>query len=209
MSMYEKSIIRISHVEKDTTLLGPYNRFVIWVHGCCFDCEGCLATNTKNGAYEDIEVSALAQIVANSSCEGITISGGEPFLQSTALLNLIRCIKEFRDIGVIVYSGFTLAEIKQDKVMSTLLSDIDILIDGRYVKELDDNRAYVGSSNQIIHYLSSRYTNVGKRYYAAGKRRAEIKITENQAILIGVPSHNVLKTWQDIKDKSGGMNNDF
>lgn len=209
MSMYENSIIRISHVEKDTTLLGPYNRFVIWVHGCCFDCEGCLATNTKNGSYEEIEVNALAQLIASSACEGITISGGEPFLQSTALLNLIRRVKEFRDIGVIVYSGFTLAEIKQDKVMSALLSDIDILIDGRYVKELDDNRAYVGSSNQMIHYLSSRYTNAGKTYYAAEKRRAEIKITANQAILIGVPSHNVLKTWQDIKDKSGGMKNDF
>lgn len=207
--MYENSIIRISHVEKDTTLLGPYNRFVIWVHGCCFDCEGCLATNTKNGTYKEIEVNALAQLIASSACEGITISGGEPFLQSTALLNLIKCVKEFRDIGVIVYSGFTLPEIKQDKVMSALLSDIDILIDGRYVKELDDNRAYVGSSNQMIHYLSSRYTNAGEAYYAAEKRRAEIKITANQVILIGVPSHNVLKTWQDIKDKSGGMKNDF
>ena len=207
--MYEKSIIKISHIEESTNLLGPYNRFVIWVHGCCFNCEGCLATNTKNGTYEEFNVSILSQMIANSSCEGITISGGEPFLQSTALLNLIISTKRIRDIGVIVYSGFTLNEIKQDKDMSALLPEIDILIDGKYIKELDDNRPYVGSSNQIIHYLTSRYESAGNVYYAASKRRAEIKLTGNQAILIGVPSHNVLKTWQDIKEKSGGMNNDF
>lgn len=151
----------------------------------------------------------LAKRVAKSPCEGITISGGEPFLQANALLNLIRKIKYQRDIGVVVYSGFTLDELKQDEEMSLLLSEVDILIDGRYIKELDDNRAYVGSSNQIIHYLSPRYTNIGKEYYSANKRRAEIKLTGTQAILIGVPSHNVLKTWQDIKEKSGGMNNDF
>ncbi len=209
MSIYEKSIIKVSHVEESTDLLGPYNRFVIWVHGCCFDCEGCLAENTKNGAYEEVEINSLANRIANSLCEGITISGGEPFLQASALLCLIRKIKEQRDIGIVVYSGFTLEELKQDDEMSLLLSEIDILIDGRYIKELDDNRAYVGSSNQRIHYLSSRYTNIGKEYYGANKRRAEIKLTGTQAILIGVPSHNVLKTWQDIKEKSGGMNNDF
>lgn len=209
MNMYEKPVIRISHIEENTNLLGPYNRFVIWVHGCCFNCEGCLAENTKNGSYEDVDIVELAQRIADSNCEGITISGGEPFLQAEALISLIRTIKTRRDIGVIVYSGFTLDELERDDEKSSLLSEIDVLIDGRYIKELDDGRAYVGSSNQIIHYLSSRYTNIGKDYYAASKRRAEIKLTGTQAILIGVPSHNVLKTWQDIKNKSGGMNNDF
>lgn len=209
MSIYEKSIIKVSHIEESTDLLGPYSRFVIWVHGCCFDCEGCLAENTRAGTYEEIETDVLAKQIIESSCEGITISGGEPFLQSVALLGMIQKIKEQRDIGVVVYSGFTLDELKQDEEMSLLLPEVDILIDGRYIKELDDNRAYVGSSNQIIHYLSPRYTNIGKEYYSASKRRVEIKLTGTQAILIGVPSHNVLKTWQDIKEKSGGMNNDF
>lgn len=209
MNMYEKTIIKISHIEESTNLLGPFNRFVIWVHGCCFDCEGCLAENTKNGVYEEVPISELSERIVESHCEGITVSGGEPFLQSVALLKLIQSVKQKRDIGVIVYSGFTLAELKQDKDMVAFLKEIDILIDGKYIKELDDNRPYVGSSNQIIHYLSSRYSNVGKDYYAASKRQAEIKLTGKQAILVGVPSHNVLRIWQDIKKKSGGMNNDF
>ncbi len=202
-------VLRIAHFEENTDLLGPFNRFVIWVHGCCFDCDGCLAENAKNGSFETIEVDDLAARIVNSTCEGITISGGEPFLQSAALLVLLRHIKKCRDIGVIVYSGFTINELKQDEDKAALLSEIDVLIDGRYVKELDIGQAYVGSSNQIIHYLSSRYLIAGKEYYATNKRRAEIKLTETQAILIGVPSHGVLKIWQDIKRKSGGMKNDF
>lgn len=209
MSIVGKSILKISHIEESTDLLGPYQRFIIWVHGCCFDCEGCLAANTKNGAYEEIETERLAQRIANSECEGITISGGEPFLQASELLRLIQSVKMIRDIGVIVYSGFTLKELRQDDNMSALLSEIDLLIDGKYIKELDDNRPYVGSSNQIIHYLSSRYENIGKEYYSVDKRRAEIKLTGTQAILIGVPSHSVLKIWQEIKEKNGGTENDF
>ena len=209
MNSYDKSVLSVSHIEKSTNLLGPYNRFVIWVHGCCFDCEGCLASNTKTGAYDEYSVDELTQRIVYSECEGITISGGEPFLQADALATLIRNIKNYRDIGVIVYTGFTMAELMQTADASDLLSETDILIDGRYVKELDDNRAYVGSSNQIIHYLSSRYADIGKTYYSATKRRAEIKFTGTQAVLVGVPSHSVLKTWQDIIEKSGGSNNDF
>ena len=166
MSMYEKSVLRISHIEESTDLLGPYNRFVIWTHGCCFNCEGCLATNTKTGSYHETDVLELADIIAKSSCEGITVSGGEPFLQVAALLELMRTIKARRNIGVIVYSGFTIDEIKFDKEKRDLLNEIDVLIDGKYIKELDDGRAYVGSSNQVIHYLTSRYRIVGEEYYS-------------------------------------------
>lgn len=207
--MYEKTVLKISHIEEGTDLLGPFNRFVIWVHGCCFDCDGCLATNTKTGAFSEVTIEELSRRIADSQCEGITISGGEPFLQSTALLPLIRITRKKRDIGVIVYSGFTLDELRHDDLKSPLLSEIDILIDGQYIKELDDGRAYVGSSNQIIYYLTTRYANIGKDYYASGKRRAEIKLTSTQAVLIGVPSKDVLNIWRDIKEKSGGMHNDF
>ena len=79
--MYEKSVVKVYHIEESTNLLGPYNRFVIWVHGCCFDCDGCLAENMKNGPFEEIGIEELALRIVDSQCEGITISGGEPFLQ--------------------------------------------------------------------------------------------------------------------------------
>ena len=201
-------VLRISHTESNSTLLGPFNRFIIWVHGCCFDCEGCLAINTRFGAYKEVDINDLAEEIISSACEGVTISGGEPFLQAQELSLLIEIVRARKDIGVIVYSGFTLQEIEDDSEKLPLLKHVDILIDGRYEKDLDDGRAYVGSSNQVIHYLTKRYKESGKKYYSASKRKAEIKFTPNQAILIGVPSKNVLNMWQNLKSKSAGVNNE-
>jgi len=207
MKTYEKTTIRISHIEEHSTLLGPYNRFLIWVHGCCFNCDGCLATNTRYGTYKNISINELSQMIIQSECEGITISGGEPFLQASELSALIENIRKIKDIGVIIYSGFTLSEIKDDPNKHNLLEQTDILIDGQYIKELDDGRPYIGSSNQKLHYLTNRYKEVGAQYYSTSKRQSEIKITPNEVVLIGVPTANVLNTWKSLKEKSGGNNN--
>jgi len=198
-----KNEISISHYEECTTLLGPYNRFVIWVHGCCFSCAACLTDSIKNGFKETINVNELSDLIVKSNTEGITISGGEPFLQSKELSELIINIRKHKEIGVIVYSGYTLKEINENDEYKEFLSSIDVLIDGRYIKELDDGRAYVGSSNQVIHYLTDRYLEAGKIYYTAEKRKAEIKLTPDKAILIGVPSAGVLKAWKEIMQKAG------
>lgn len=196
-------MLKISHYESSTELLGPYNRFVIWVHGCCFDCEGCLAHNTKFGEYTELTLNELCEMILASDTEGITISGGEPFMQAKELALLIKMLREKRDIGVIVYSGFTHEELELKPEYADLLNEIDILIDGRYVRELDDGRAYVGSSNQRIIYLTERYKEIGEKYYSTKKRQAEIKFTKDKVMLIGVPSANALNVWNDIKRKSG------
>lgn len=195
-------MLKISHYESSTKLLGPYNRFVIWVHGCCFDCEGCLAHNTKFGEYTELKINELCEMILASDTEGITISGGEPFMQAEELSLLIKKLREKRNIGVIVYSGFTHEELELKTKYADLLNEIDILIDGRYVRELDDGRAYVGSSNQRIIYLTERYKEIGVKYYSAKQRRAEIKFTKDKVMLIGVPSANALRVWNDIKLKS-------
>lgn len=204
MNSLEKTL-EISHIEDSTTLLGPYNRCVIWVHGCCFNCPGCLADNTKNGLFTAETIQTLAERIDSLDVEGITISGGEPFLQAESLTALITELRKRKDLGVIVYSGFTLSQIMSDPIKSTLLPCIDVLIDGKYVKELDDGRAYIGSSNQKIHYLTNRYEGIGKEYYAAKKRKVEIKMTENKLILVGVPSADSLKIWEKLKEKNGGI----
>jgi anaerobic ribonucleoside-triphosphate reductase activating protein len=151
----------------------------------------------------------MAQEIIESGCEGLTLSGGEPFLQAEALAELVREVQTRRDVGVIVYSGFTLEELRERSDALALLRKTDILIDGRYVKQLDDGRAYIGSSNQRLHYLTDRYKAEGEKYYSAQKRRAEIRFTADTVTLIGVPSANVLAVWREIKAKNGGAENDF
>lgn len=193
-------ILRISHTEPDTELLGPYRRFVIWVHGCCFDCPGCLAVNTRFGPYTETDTRELARQVLSAPAEGLTISGGEPFLQAAALRELIDRVRAERDLGVIVYSGFLLEELRERKDAAGLLAAADILIDGPYRRELDIGQAYVGSANQRIHYLTERYRVSGPAYYSAKKRRAEIKLYKEKTVLIGVPGRETLRLWQKMKE---------
>lgn len=207
--MSADEILFISHIEESTTLLGPFKRFVIWVHGCCFDCKGCLAHNTKHGTYKKMTVEELGEIILQQKdIEGITISGGEPFLQANALRKLIDYLRARKDLGVIIYSGFKRNQLEQKPEYQALLMVTDILIDGPYIEELDIGQPYIGSSNQKIHQLSERYINDAS-YYSQKGRRAEIKIFSDQVVLVGVPSKEALKTWNDLKEKARGMQDDF
>lgn len=207
--MSADEILFISHIEESTTLLGPFQRFVIWVHGCCFDCKGCLAHNTKFGEYKRMTIEELGNLILQQeNIEGITISGGEPFLQANALRKLIDFLRAKKDLGVIIYSGFTMEQLDLKPEYKGLLKVTDILIDGPYVEELDIGQPYIGSSNQVIHQLSGRYINDAS-YYKAKGRRAEIKIYSDQVVLVGVPSKEALKIWNDLKEKARGMQDDF
>lgn len=189
--------------------MGPFQRFVIWVHGCCFDCKGCIAHNTKHGSYKRMTIEELGRLILRKeNIEGITISGGEPFLQANALRKLIDYLRARRNLGVIIYSGFTKEQLDQKPEYKSLLKVTDILIDGPYIEELDIGQPYVGSSNQVIHQLSDRYIN-DVSYYREKGRRAEIKIYSDQVVLVGVPSKEALKTWNDLKEKARGMQDDF
>lgn len=197
----------ISHYILSTKVLGPYQRSALWVHGCCFGCEGCIAEEMNQQSPDYVDVENLAHIFAEQiNTEGITISGGEPFLQAEQLCNLIELIKEKRDYGVIIYTGNLYEKLKDnnDLFISKLLGLTDILIDGQYKKELDDGKAYRGSSNQRILQLSDRYEKEYEKYYLNNeKRNIEINVTENNVYLVGVPSEYGLDTWKKFKKKAG------
>lgn len=98
-----------------------------------------------------------AQLLAEGGAprDGITILGGEPFLQPTGLLALLQWLKA-QGQHITLYSGFTLEELQQQESapISQILALTDILIDGPFVKELTDNAGeWRGSTNQrILHH---------------------------------------------------------
>ena len=67
---------------------GPGRRAVIWVQGCSLGCSGCYnpATHdTKSGEWIEV-ANLLGRIKAlNQEIEGITLSGGEPLQQWSAV----------------------------------------------------------------------------------------------------------------------------
>ena len=138
--------------------LGPGVRYALWVQGCPRRCPGCVAPEAQalDGGTA-LETGALAWEILLSGAEGLTISGGEPFLQAEALAELIRTVRRKRDLGVIVYTGYRYEELLADPAARALLEETDLLIDGPYVKKLDDGKSLRGSSNQRVIPLTERY----------------------------------------------------
>ncbi len=175
-------------------VLGPYARYCLWVSGCNRNCEGCISPESHD-MYKGRKYSihSLAWQMIPCDVEGITISGGEPFLQAQALCELITAVKQHRDIGVIIYTGYLyeqLADLPYGKELSGLC---DLIIDGPYVKELDDGKALRGSSNQRVIAVTDRYK-THLSLYGQGPRRVQSD-TKNKLEIkqIGLPTNSIYK----------------
>ncbi len=194
--------LQIHNIITTTKTMGPFKRCAIWVQGCELKCEGCMSPSSRPfNAGKRFLISQLAQTVLQiPEIEGITVSGGEPFLQAKALAKLFSILKKERNIGIIVYTGCTMKTLIE--LMSSvseihpMLQNIDLLIDGPYKKELNDGGSLRGSSNQQIHSLSSRYTDVIEESYHKQKREVEFHLSADKVILVGIPGKDTLIQWK-------------
>ena len=145
--------LRIAGVVKESTVDGPGFRYVIFTQGCPHKCEGCHNPETHdfNGG-KLVPIDKIVQdIKKNPLLAGVTISGGDPLMQAGQVAKLLD--KLDKKLTVMVYTGFTyeylLKNANDNNKYMDLLERTDILIDGKFVKELiDENLIFRGSSNQ-------------------------------------------------------------
>lgn len=145
-------VFRGSGLVNDSIVDGPGFRFAVFTQGCPHNCEGCHnpQTHDPKGGYDIDTDAVLAQIKANPLLDGITLTGGEPFMQATELLPLAKAVKE-QGLSVLAYSGFTFEELLVKPDCVALLSYCDILIDGRFeLKGRSLELRFRGSVNQRI-----------------------------------------------------------
>jgi anaerobic ribonucleoside-triphosphate reductase activating protein len=149
--------VRISGVTDDSIVDGPGIRFVIFAQGCEMHCKGCHNPQTwdKNGGYDITFGELLRRIEANPLLDGVTLSGGEPFLQAAALAELCGLIREQTNLDIITYSGYTFdclyKNADEQNGYMPLLSVIDYLIDGAFVEEQQSyDLSFRGSKNQRV-----------------------------------------------------------
>jgi len=179
--------------EAGTKELGPGNRYVIWVQGCPFNCEGCITPEgipiVENNLVEINQI--IFAICENKKITGITISGGEPFMQASKLVKILTEVKIVRpELDVVVFSGFKLQELDWIEAKE-LLELIDVLIDGKYIYKLNENKGLRGSSNQKANYLSDRLKEY-KYYFEERERSIEIHVYNHLQTIIGVPNKKVI-----------------
>jgi anaerobic ribonucleoside-triphosphate reductase activating protein len=147
----------------------------------------------------NVGINDMTELILNTNnIEGITITGGEPFLQAKELLDMIKQIKEKKDLGIIIYTGFTFEQLKNkdDEYTNKLLSKTDILIDGLYDDSLNDGVSLRGSSNQNIYQLTSRYSNVFDKYYKNKTREIELHMTDENMMVAGIPKRDLMLNFR-------------
>lgn len=131
------------------------------MQGCPLHCPSCHNPQTwdPQGGIE-IDINNLAKEIRNAiSANGIernfSVLGGEPLapynLENTAkIIRYIRFI--YPDIKIFLWTGYTIEKLdKRNEYVQSILTDIDILIDGPYIESLRDITLPLrGSSNQRI-----------------------------------------------------------
>jgi anaerobic ribonucleoside-triphosphate reductase activating protein len=148
--------LRVFRIYHKSVVEGPGRRSVAQLSGCDRCCIGCFAVETwpLNSGVE-MEVREVTEVVLDPIGEprdGVTVLGGEPFLQLDGLLALMKALKQ-RGQHVTLYTGYTLEELTscRDARIEEILTLTDILIDGPFVKDLAENAGeWRGSTNQRI-----------------------------------------------------------
>jgi len=189
MSLESLFFINVAASLRSSKALGPGNRAVLWVMGCNQRCRGCISPEWQSQEPANlVDVKTLAQelLIDNPVVRGITISGGEPMLQSKSATEMIRYARQYRDLDVLVYSGYTLDQLLVSSLpgVQEFLQDIDVLIDGPYRQDLAVKGQLFGSSNQRIHCLSDR---IKPQEIGDWEHRLELHVTDGQAMMVGIP----------------------
>ncbi len=144
---------RIFGLEQNSIVDGPGIRLAIFFQGCVKHCKGCHNPGSwpmYGGKKTDTEV--FKKIMSSDPLlAGITLSGGEPFLQPVAALDLAQ-FAHSRNLTVWCYSGYTFEEIREWECnRKQLLQEIDVLVDGPF--EMDKRSLDIpwrGSTNQRL-----------------------------------------------------------
>jgi anaerobic ribonucleoside-triphosphate reductase activating protein len=124
---------------------GEGARYVVFVQGCKHHCEGCHNPETWdfNGGAEIDPKEIAEDFKKRRLLDGITLSGGDPFFQQEECVKLIRLLEP---VNVWIYTGFEYEEIQN----TTLAKMADVIVAGRFIKELVCDGKMYGSSNQKI-----------------------------------------------------------
>jgi anaerobic ribonucleoside-triphosphate reductase activating protein len=194
MGSSSKTMLNIAASCVGTKTLGPGLRSVVWVQGCPFRCTGCISPQwipEKDNRLVTVDI-LVNELLADPNISGFTFSGGEPFLQAAGLASLISTARVKRDLSLICFTGYRLGDLESlaaNPGIWDLLSQIDVLIDGPYDKELNDNRGLRGSSNQKIHHLTDRLKDYD---FENQPRNAEIYIRDGEMLFVGVPPRDMV-----------------
>lgn len=191
--------IELNKAHWPVTVLGPGRRIGLWLQGCSIGCKGCVSQDTwPRDPATRIAVADLVawcRRTAAGGCDGVTISGGEPFDQPAGLRALLRGLDAWRrgdglDFDVLCYSGHPLRTLQRRH--AALLALLDAVIPEPYVDDLPLGGLWRGSANQPLVPLSdrgrARYGSYVDAPAGAGGKRMQAAVDGGRVWMIGIPA---------------------
>ncbi len=196
------------------TVLGPGRRIGLWLQGCTIRCKGCVSQDTwPADASRTMPVAALldwCKRVAQDGCDGITISGGEPFDQPKPLASLLRGLRAWRttaglDFDLLCYSGYPLKTL--EKRHTKILALLDALIPEPFVDGRPLGGLWRGSDNQTLVPISprgvARYADCIGQAQAAEGKRMQISVEDGKLWFIGIPQRGDMAELETLCRQRG------
>lgn len=203
--------ILINKIHFPVTVLGYGTRLGIWLQGCSIHCKACVSQDTW--AFDDsfkININHLMQsiqtLIQYQSFDGITISGGEPFDQPEALLNLIIQLKTLSNVpfDILVYSGYSFRHLQ--KHYQEILNQIDALISEPFNHKQPATLIYRGSANQRLNLLSE----LGRQRYEStqfstfeSQKKFQLVVDEQSIWFIGIPDQQTMQKLEILSKQQG------
>ncbi len=141
-------------VKCDSIVDGEGLRVVLFFQGCHAHCRGCQNPKTWNEKHGkafliDEVVNYLLPLLKGKFCEGLTLSGGDPFLQDEGATELVQKLRlEIPTLNVWAYTGYLYEEIEKT---SQLIKELNVLVDGPFILEKRyPLKRFRGSNNQRL-----------------------------------------------------------
>jgi len=199
--------ISLSRVHFPVTTLGPGRRVGIWMQGCSIRCPGCISSDTWAKKAPGTNVDDLLVRVGSwfKECDGVTISGGEPFEQAPALELLLRGIRKLTTASILIYSGRRLSALTDEQSVTAGL--VDCLISEPFELKSPQTRYLMGSDNQRMTCL----TPLGREIFGPlnrqandSDRRLDVMFDEDGVVwLAGIPGRGDMARLQVLLEEKG------
>lgn len=190
--------MKYHNITKADMLNGEGLRVVLWTSGCIHHCPACqnaLTWDPEDGLdFDDDAINEIYKELEQDWCSGITLSGGDPLFIANrkTIRDLVTNIKKlYPNKTIWSYTGYTWEELmkqaKTDKNLSDILDNIDVLLEGRFVLKLAEEKLhYVGSSNQRIIDVPKTLKN------------------ENKEIVLYIDNSDIMKNQEELNNIESG-----
>jgi anaerobic ribonucleoside-triphosphate reductase activating protein len=207
--------ILLNKAHYPVTVLGPGRRVGLWLQGCTIRCFGCISRDTWPANPESaVEVGDLLEWIRElpaDDIDGVTISGGEPFDQPGALVELLLGLHAWRvetgrEIDILCYSGRGWEELQREFAIQ--LNLLDAMVAEPFISGLVTDLALRGSANQRLIPLSDlgrlRYSPEQMESELAAQRgQVQVDVDDESIWFIGIPAQGDMSRVREEAEAAG------